>query len=396
MPGRLIAAKEDGRLVFGVWAPTAIVLRVTGEAGIDDLASRFEDHFGMVWRMPGEAAATYHVILPATEAMHAEYPERRAEMVARLGDGWTVHGVGLDPEPPHDTPLPVCPAGVDNEVRHLHGAFIEAVHRTKFRSPLDPDPHANKKIDLPEPFPALVRAHELVGDAKKIGKVLRPGIFLALGAAAEDLPVEASRIGGAPALPEDVAWPSHDGQPMTFVAQLDLASFADLDEEGILPHEGFLWLFMNRQLVSSVGAGKRLEQKLAQVIHRDGRPALALRPSPVPKDSVAARPVTARRVLTLPAPVSPHLDVDRLNGDYHAFVQVHAETVYGDAGPSLLLGHVGTPDHYRYTKKKDRQLLQVRGEDVMADGFDLIHFLMTEDDLAARAFERVRVVLDIG
>lgn len=68
----------------------------------------------------------------------------------------------------------------------------------------------------------------------------RPEVALAL--APDEVPVGASKIGGAPGLPDDTSWPvDRDGRPLAFVAQLDLASLPVVDDD--LPREGTLSFF---------------------------------------------------------------------------------------------------------------------------------------------------------
>lgn len=52
-----------------------------------------------------------------------------------------------------------------------------------------------------------------------------------------------SRIGGLPDLPRGMKWPLYEDRPLVFLAQIDLAVAALLDEEGLLPRTGFLWFF---------------------------------------------------------------------------------------------------------------------------------------------------------
>jgi hypothetical protein len=54
--------------------------------------------------------------------------------------------------------------------------------------------------------------------------------------------IGASRVGGVPDLPPGVAWPTYDGKPVTFVAQIDLS---ELPREvgALLPAEGWLYAF---------------------------------------------------------------------------------------------------------------------------------------------------------
>lgn len=57
-------------------------------------------------------------------------------------------------------------------------------------------------------------------------------------------PAGRSRFGGAPELPDDVAWPRWRGEPLTFLAQIDLAEVAAAGlDGGALPAEGLLLLF---------------------------------------------------------------------------------------------------------------------------------------------------------
>lgn len=52
-----------------------------------------------------------------------------------------------------------------------------------------------------------------------------------------------SRIGGAPALPAGIDWPRYEGRPMSFIAQVDLATLpASLVDDGF-PSEGLLLFF---------------------------------------------------------------------------------------------------------------------------------------------------------
>ena len=51
-----------------------------------------------------------------------------------------------------------------------------------------------------------------------------------------------SRVGGTPDLPPDLAWPTHDGKHLTFIAQLDLASLPRW-KDSPLPATGWLWAF---------------------------------------------------------------------------------------------------------------------------------------------------------
>jgi uncharacterized protein YwqG len=90
----------------------------------------------------------------------------------------------------------------------------------------------------------LVRALDALGitdvHCDALIRHARPEVEFIL--APDDGPVGASKIGGAPDLPHDTAWPlDHDGHPLSFVAQFDLASLPAIDRD--LPREGTLSFF---------------------------------------------------------------------------------------------------------------------------------------------------------
>ena len=92
---------------------------------------------------------------------------------------------------------------------------------------------------------ALVRAHapERLRDA--LIQALRPAI--ALSARRMDdaqIPVGASKFGGAPDVPAGFEWPMWDGRPLGFLAQISLAQIAPLDTQDLLPRTGLLLFFI--------------------------------------------------------------------------------------------------------------------------------------------------------
>jgi uncharacterized protein YwqG len=59
----------------------------------------------------------------------------------------------------------------------------------------------------------------------------------------ETIPIGASKLGGRPDLPPDMAWPERDGKPLGFLAQFNLAEVAPYDAEKALPSSGMLYFF---------------------------------------------------------------------------------------------------------------------------------------------------------
>ncbi|HYW12673.1 MAG TPA: YwqG family protein [Longimicrobium sp.] len=80
--------------------------------------------------------------------------------------------------------------------------------------------------------------------AAPLAAMAKPCIHL-LSAAPEDgePPAGASRIGGAPDLPAGAAWPVWNGAPLSFIAQVDLATTVGMPGAEVLPDAGLLSFF---------------------------------------------------------------------------------------------------------------------------------------------------------
>lgn len=74
-------------------------------------------------------------------------------------------------------------------------------------------------------------------------EMARPSIRLVAERALPAETMRASRLGGLPDLPTTTSWPTNDDQPLSFIAQLNLADVAPHDVEGILPKDGLLAFF---------------------------------------------------------------------------------------------------------------------------------------------------------
>lgn len=62
----------------------------------------------------------------------------------------------------------------------------------------------------------------------------------------ESVACGASKLGGTPDTPESFKWPVHDGKPMLFLAQLNLADFAEFECCSDLPKSGLLSFFYSQ------------------------------------------------------------------------------------------------------------------------------------------------------
>lgn len=127
-------------------------------------------------------------------------------------------------------------------------------------------------------------------------------------ATAEDQRIGASRLGGAPDLPEALPWPADEQGPLPFIAQFDLAVLAPLDLGHQLPPHGLLSFF------GGWGDGGAR----GSVLHLQGV-ALAPRIAPAGVDTAAAQGVELALGVELPPHTSRFVAIDAATSAHHAF-----------------------------------------------------------------------------
>lgn len=91
---------------------------------------------------------------------------------------------------------------------------------------------------------ALARALDALGvtAAHRDALLLHARPEIALTLAPVEAPIGASKIGGAPDLPDDTPWPAdREARPLSFIAQLDLGTLPVIDDD--FPREGALSFF---------------------------------------------------------------------------------------------------------------------------------------------------------
>lgn len=120
----------------------------------------------------------------------------------------------------------------------------------------------------------------------------------------------ASRIGGAPDLAPDLAWPTRDGRPLSFLAQLDCAALRAAGASDWLPETGLLLFFYD--LVDQPWGYDPAHRGGWAVLHDPRGPAVAAHPVPdgaEPEDGGCPdpTPLAATPMRSLPGP-------RRLNG----------------------------------------------------------------------------------
>lgn len=83
---------------------------------------------------------------------------------------------------------------------------------------------------------------------KDLDTLVKPSIRLVVTPADEaTLQPEVSKFGGLPDLPADVSWPTWQGLPQSFIAQIRLQDVHSYDVAGVLPAQGMLWFFYDAQ-----------------------------------------------------------------------------------------------------------------------------------------------------
>lgn len=118
------------------------------------------------------------------------------------------------------------------------------------RFPLLPDaqvplaPHGYRTHPDYGRWRSLVDQHGLSPYLSELEGVLRPSIEL--DADPNPLPGARTRLGGLPDLPPELAWPTWRGEPIAFMAQVELdEALLACDLEGRLPRHGLLSLFVH-------------------------------------------------------------------------------------------------------------------------------------------------------
>jgi uncharacterized protein YwqG len=76
-------------------------------------------------------------------------------------------------------------------------------------------------------------------------------ILKAKGARDASIPIGRTKIGGAPDLTPDLEWPIWQGEPLAFIAQINLAELPDIEFLSVLPKSGTLYFFYSAEQLTS-------------------------------------------------------------------------------------------------------------------------------------------------
>ena len=277
----------------------------------------------------------------------------------------------------------------------------------------------------------LSELHLGQGLAARVMSVSRPGIRLIRGPAGGTS--TCSRLGGDPVMAPGGQWPSWDGVPLSFLALIDLAEIAPLDDSGLLPPAGFLSFFYDAAGQGAWGFDPAQSAGWRVVYVPPGDTELMA--APPGTAAFPAHGLRAERTITLPGWEEevladlPREDRDRLSGLDDAWREVagpRGEWPDGEprhqigGWPDLVQGpfwleaqlasngiYVGGPAGYRDPRAADLRagaaswqlLLQLDTDDDLGwmwGDVGRLYYTVRQEDLAARDFSRAWMVLQCG
>jgi uncharacterized protein YwqG len=249
-----------------------------------------------------------------------------------------------------------------------------------------------------------------------IGRALlemaRPSIRLhTLPYTHEPLPLATSKYFGRPDLPTEVEWPMLRGDPLVFVAQINLAEMTALEPELDLPRSGLLSFFCWAE-EPGAGAYELVETGSGVVLFSSFSAPLVPRELPLAVPRFKECRFEARVEPTLPPYESPELESLGFARDPNGFLphepwQRYLEVAealarpYGGLEPvHRVLGYPhqvqGALQAYCPSRSSDwRLLLQLDSDRNAGVGWGdagALYFMIRQDDLAAARFDNTYFV----
>lgn len=241
----------------------------------------------------------------------------------------------------------------------------------------------------------------------------------------ESVPAHVSKFAGIPHLPPDFQWPEWKGEPLTFLAQIDLAEASKYDVKKLLPTSGMLYFFYEvKQMPWGFDPHDRGSWR---VIYYNGDPG-TLRPVPPPEN--IQQDTWISECLLGFSGIQTFFDGDvdyaamGMNSDEEDLMYGLIEEEIEEGKRSWLLGHpytiqgdmrlesqlafhgvyVGGPSDIEQAKVMDLRegasdwqlLLQIDSDEnaeMMWGDMGALYFWIRKQDLAAANFENVWMIL---
>lgn len=254
--------------------------------------------------------------------------------------------------------------------------------------------------------------------------LLRPSIRL-VADATEQAPQRRSRLGGLPELPTATVWPQFHEQPLSFIAQIDLADVSPYDVDGVLPRDGLLSFFYEAVTQQNWGFDPA-DRGSAAILYTPVDTPTTIRdwPADLPQEGRFTPVALLPRPETVAAPWESY-DVERIGLTGRDGRLAYAELI-ADEGEVIhrLLGHpapvqgdmqlecqlvtagldCGRPAGYQDPRAKDlesgaadwRLLLQVDSQDeagMMWGDLGRLYYWMRGSDLAAHNWDAAWLIL---
>ncbi|MEV6977012.1 DUF1963 domain-containing protein [Kitasatospora sp. NPDC093806] len=248
---------------------------------------------------------------------------------------------------------------------------------------------------IPDAVAAVIRARAGELLAPRVHRLFRSSLVLdALDpaeAAGPDAPgADGGRLGGLPGLPDGTDWPAFAGRPMQLLAQLDCAGLAAAFRAGgpaggdwPLPADGLLLFFHDEWLTDFSGRGCR-------VLHVPvGAPP---RSAPADDRGTPAVPaVPVRAAWALSAPSYQDRELENVFPDDFLIALDLAQDV-AEQLPRPAVRVLGWCDTDTGRPEGHRPLLQIESAALDVDWGECVNvsFWITDEDLAAGRFDRVR------
>jgi len=179
--------------------------------------------------------------------------------------------------------------------------------------------------------------------AKDLLAMLQPAIRLKTFSCREDeLPLGSTRVGGRPDLADDVVWPSWNGKPLVFLAQINLGDLAKFPFASVLPREGWLVFFYEAEQ-STWGYDPKDKGSWAVIFMPDAKARLERRglPSDILQNGFYNLcKVQTHEIVTAMPWESPAIDRLQLSGDERDAYFELLDEVYGEGEVChQILGH---------------------------------------------------------
>ncbi len=279
-----------------------------------------------------------------------------------------------------------------------------------------------------------------------VSKIAKQEIRLSYRKAEGEMPVGASKLGGRPDLPADFVWPEFEGtdysdnsvepRPLAFLAQINLKDIAAYDQEGLLPQTGLLSFFY--EITSMTWGFEPEDRGCAKVCYFPEDTKLF--PTDLPENITEEGMLPECAVsfsphISLPSyesyaelDISKPFDVDAWE-EYDECCEALGYEPDEEGDRTKLLGYPdliqnpmeeecemvtrgyssGSPEDYQKVSQEEKQDIREKSKDwrllfqmgtvsvedyeLMFDDCGYIYFWIRKEDLLARRFDRIWLIL---